>query len=52
MEAINKFTTAEIKIEMNNENNINNMNDLDGIVTRLSTKLREELEIVADGVHV
>lgn len=51
MEAINKFTTAEIKVDMTNNNTMNNMGDLDGIVTHLSTVLREELEVVASGVH-
>ena len=51
MEAINKFTTAEIKVEMTNNNTMNNMGDLDGIVTHLSTVLKEELNVVARGVH-
>lgn len=51
MEAINKFTTAEIKVEMTNNNTMNNMGDLDGIVTHLSTVLREELDVVANGTH-
>ena len=50
-EATNKFTTAEIKVEMNNNNTVNNTNDLDGIVTTLSKMLKEELQVVADGVH-
>lgn len=50
-EAINKFTTAEIKVEMTNNNNMNNMGDLDGIVTHLTAVLKEELEVLADGVH-
>ena len=49
MEAINKFTTAEIKVEMNNQNNINGENDLDGLVTKLSEKIEEEMHIVAEG---
>ncbi len=51
MEWKKEYTTAEIKIEMNNNNNINGESDLDGIVTKLSDKLREELSIVADGVY-
>lgn len=50
-EAINRFTTAEIKIEMNNNNTINSEMDLDGIVDHLKTKVEEEMEIAAEGVH-
>lgn len=50
-EAINRFTTAEIKIEMNNTNQINNEMDLDGMVDHLATKLEEQMEIAAEGVH-
>lgn len=50
-EAINRFTTAEIKIEMNNNNQINSEMDLDGVVDHLATKLEEQMEIAAEGVH-
>lgn len=51
MEAINKFTTAEIKVDMTNNNTVNNTNDLDGIVTYLSDAIREEMDAMANGVH-
>ena len=51
MEAINKFTTAEIKVDMTNNNNINGEQDLDGIVNYLSDALLEEMNIVAYGIH-
>ena len=51
MEWKKEYTTAEIKVEMTNNNNINGESDLDGIVTKLSDKLYEELNIVADGVY-
>ena len=51
MEAINKFTTAEIKVDMSNYNTINGENDLDGLFTKLSEKLEEEMHVVADGVY-
>lgn len=51
METINRFTTAEIKIDMTNNNHIENGNDLDGIVTHLSQKLMEEMNVVAEGVY-
>ena len=50
-EVVNRFTTAEIKVNMTNNNNVNSKMDLDGIVTHLSTKLYEELGVVASGVH-
>ena len=46
-----EFTTAEIKVEMNNANTINGDSDLDGIVTKLTDKLYEELNSVANGVY-
>lgn len=51
MEVINKFTTAEIKVDMTNNNTVNNTNDLDGIVTYLSEAIREEMDAMANGVH-
>lgn len=51
MEWKKEFTTAEIKVEMTNNNTVNGESDLDGIVTKLSDKLYEELNIVADGVY-
>lgn len=50
-DAINRFTTAEIKVEMVNNNAINNDQDIDGIIGTLSSRLREELGVVAAGVH-
>ena len=50
-EAINRFTTAEIKIDMQNNNSINSNMDLDGMVSYLEDKLYESMEIAAEGVH-
>ena len=50
-EVINRFTTAEIKIDMTNNNNINNNNDIDGIVSDLEEKLQEAMETAAEGVY-
>lgn len=50
-EAINKFTTAEIRVDMTNHNSVSRDTDLDGVVTHLTSVLREELMALADGVH-
>lgn len=46
-----EYTTAEIKVEMNNSNTVNGETDLDGIVTKLSEKLYEEMSVLANGVY-
>lgn len=50
-EAINRFTTAEIKIDMQNNNNISSDMDIDGIVTQLEDRLYESMTIAAEGVY-
>lgn len=50
-EAINRFTTAEIKLDMSGmQNTVTNTNDLDGIVDGLTTKVLEAMETVKEGV--
>lgn len=50
-EAINRFTTAEIKVDMSGmQNMVNNTNDLDGIVDGLTTRVIESMEVVKEGV--
>lgn len=51
MEWKKEFTTANITVDMSNYNTISGDGDLDGIVTRLSDKLYEELTMVANGVY-
>ena len=50
-EVINTFTTAEVKVEMHNTNEIKSNMDLDGIVDYLGDKVSERLEAVAEGVY-
>ena len=51
MEWRNEFTTAEIRVDMTNNNTVNGERDLDGIVSYLADTLREEMTNVAYGVH-
>lgn len=51
-QVINKYTTAEIKVEMANHNNISNEMDLDGVVNLLEAKVTEALVTSAEGVHI
>ena len=50
-EAINQFTTAQIKVDLKAENNINSNLDVDDVVAYLEAKLTERLEAVAEGVY-
>ena len=51
-DAINRFTTAEIRVEMGGVNNTVNQNtDLDGVVDYMVTGIQEAMERVAEGVH-
>ena len=50
-EAINRFTTAEIKLDMTNYNSVSSDRDLDGMVDYLGQKLREQMNRAAEGVH-
>ena len=51
MEWKKEYTTASITVDMSNYNTINGESDLDGIVTKLSEKLYEEMNSVANGVY-
>lgn len=50
-EAINRYTTAEIKVEQHNENHISKDTDLDGIMDAWATDFAERLDISGEGVH-
>ena len=50
-EAVNRFTTAEIRVEMTNNNNVSSDMDLDGIVNYLANGVNEAMERAAEGVH-
>ncbi|NJA36985.1 tape measure protein [Clostridioides difficile] len=49
-EVINKYTGVNIKIDMNNTNNISKDTDLDGIVNVLTEKLNDAMVVSAEGV--
>lgn len=50
-DVINRFTTAEIKVDMTNNNNIGGNMDLDGIVEYLVIGVNEAMATAAEGVH-
>lgn len=50
-EAINRFTTAEIKVEQHNENYISKDTDLDGIMDAWANDFAEKLDVSEEGVH-
>lgn len=50
-QAINKFTTAEIKVDMTNHNTISGEQDIDGIVAQLAEKVNEAMIVASEGVH-
>ena len=49
--AINRFTTAEIKVDMRNTINGTSDTNMEGIVSHLRTRLEEEMAATAEGVH-
>lgn len=50
-DVINRFTTAEIKVDMVNNNNVSSQMDLDGIVDYVATGVYSAMEQAAEGVH-
>lgn len=51
-EAVNRFTTAEVKIDMTGmTNRIDGNADLDGVLTTLTDGFAEALIVAAEGVH-
>jgi tape measure domain-containing protein len=51
-EAINRFTTASLQVDMTGmTNRIDSNMDVDGVITRFVDGITEELEIMAEGVH-
>ena len=51
-EAINRFTTAEVKIDMTGmTNRIDSNMDLDGVLNTFTEGFAEALEVAAEGVH-
>ena len=50
-EAINRFTTAEIKVEQQNTNYISQDTDLDGIMDAWANDFATKLDVSEEGVH-
>ncbi len=50
-EAINRYTTAEIKIEQQNTNYISKDTDLDGILNAWANDFAEKMDVSEEGVH-
>ena len=46
---INRFTTAEIKVDMVNNNSVSKDTDLDGIMDNFRVRLQSEMQAVAEG---
>lgn len=52
MEVINRFTTAEVKVEVGGiTNQVNSDLDLDTVVTKITDKMYEGISIAAEGVY-
>lgn len=51
-QAVNQFTTAEIKVEMHNQNSIANALDLDGIMDEMQTRAVQAMIEASEGVHI
>ena len=50
-DTINRFTTAEVKIEQTNNNQISSDMDIDGVVSHLTDMAQEAMQTIAEGVH-
>lgn len=50
-EAVNRFTTAEIKVDARSSNSIASNMDVDGVINYFTEKLREAMSSAAEGVH-
>ena len=50
-EVINRYTTAEIKIDMTNNNNISKDVDTDSFLNKITEGLRNHMAVAAEGVH-
>lgn len=50
-DAVNRFTTAEIRIDMTNNNSIGSNMDLDGVISYLVDGVNEAMQNAAEGVY-
>lgn len=51
-EAVNRFTTAEINVDMSGmQNTVNSGDDIDGFMTKLTDSVNEAVDNMTEGVH-
>lgn len=50
-EAINRFTTAEVKVDFAMSNKIDSSTDVDGLISVFTERFKESLTVAAEGSH-
>jgi hypothetical protein len=50
-DSVNRYTTASIKVDMTNNNNVNSDMDLDSITEHLRSTVEEQMNAAAEGVY-
>lgn len=50
-DVINRFTTAEVKVDMTNHNSINSDLDLDAVVNHLENTVNDKMMVMAEGAY-
>lgn len=51
-EAVNRYTTGQIKIDVKNDNHINSELDIDGVIDRFVERLEEAVDAVAESGEI
>ncbi len=50
-EVMNRFTTAEIKLDMTNNNNISSDIDVNMVIAKITDSITESMQVAAEGIH-